>query len=287
MKKKVLKIIIALLLLFYTFASVVNALSFTVTMTPSNTTVPESSEFTVLVKVSNIETQNENGINILSGTLKYDEEIFEQINDTSISGMNSWDASYNPDNGKTTLTRTSFVTNENDVFQIAFKTKEGTNGKSGKIQFTQITASNSETETSASDISITINVGEGQGNDEENTNVNVNTNINNNRATNTNSNSNSDGGATIQPKNNVNNTNSNTNRNTNSSRNTNTNTNTNTNNNSNSNSGVLSYVNNQNSSSEDIPYTGVEDTLIYIIFIIIIVAIAFYIKFEKIDKELR
>ena len=46
-------------------ASVANALSFTASMTPSSTTVPESTEFTVSVKVANLDV-GANGINSLS-----------------------------------------------------------------------------------------------------------------------------------------------------------------------------------------------------------------------------
>ena len=272
MKKKILKIVIVMLLLVLVYATIVDALSFSVTMNATGgNTVQESTEFIVRVKITNIDLNNENGINQLSGCLNYDTSIFEPITATSIEGMNTWKVTYDPDdNGKISLTKVNFVEFEEEVFQITFKTKAGTTGKSGNIQFTKIVASNSVSETSASDTSITIQVGDPNSG---NTNANANTNSNANRS----------GGATIQPRSN---NSANTNTNTNINTNTNNNTNTNTNTNSNASNRIPSYVNQpDNSHTEGIPYTGVEDTVMYIIGAIIIAAIVFYIKFEKINKD--
>ncbi len=276
MKKRILKVVIVMTLLALVYSTIVNALSFTVTMTPSSTTVPESTEFSVVVKVSNIDINNENGINQLSGYLKYDEDVFETINESRIDGSNGWNATYEPDNeGKISLTKTTFVETEENVFQITFKTKEGTNGKTGKIQFTKIMASNSETETSASDISITIEVGNSGSANSQNGSVNGSATIQKlNSSSNTNTNTNV-------------NSNTNTNKNTNTNTNANTNVNTNTNRNTNVNSSNRIQNDSTNSSDDNIPYTGVEDTVMYIIGVIVVVAIIFYIKFEKINKEMK
>ena len=52
----------------------------------------------------------------------------------------------------------------------------------------------------------------------------------------------------------------------------------------NTNNVVPSYVNETNSTDSDIPYTGVEDTIIYFLGAAIILAIVFYIKFESVNK---
>lgn len=276
MEKKFLKIAIIAVLLVFVYTTVASALSFTTTMTPSATVVPESTEFTVEVKVSNLDV-GANGINSLSGYLKYDEKVFEKISESSIEGRNGWSHSYNAENdGKITLTKTSFVKTEEEVFQITFKTKSGFDKEEetkGQIQFTKITASNSASEISASDISIEITIGE-----EDSTSGNPTTN------------------GTIQAQittkpsnnttNNVTNTNKVTNTNTNKAKNTNTNTNKATNTNTNKTT-VGAYSNSTNTTGEDIPYTGVEDTIMYLIGAIIIVAMVFYIKFERINKEMK
>ena len=86
----------------------VYALSFTTTITTDTTTVPESKEFTVKVKVSNLDV-GENGINQFNGYLEYDANLFETITEASIEGLNGWVASYTPDNKRIQLLNTSFV----------------------------------------------------------------------------------------------------------------------------------------------------------------------------------
>jgi hypothetical protein len=254
------------------YATIVNALSFTATMTPSSTTVPESAEFTVAVKVSNLDVGS-NGINSLSGYLSYDTKVFETISESSIEGMNSWSPSYNADNnGKITLTKNTWVKTEENVFQVTFKTLEGPAGKTGNITFTGIVASNSASEITASDISITINVGEAGSNTANIANVATNgaiLTINTNTST---SNSTTNSNAAI----------ANTNVTSNSTANT-ANSTSNINNNV-----ISSYVNSVNTSTEsDIPYTGVEDTIMYLIGAAVVIAIVFYIKFEKINKDMK
>lgn len=250
MKKRIVKISIIVMLLVLIYSTIVNALSFSATMTPSSSAVEESTEFTIRVSVSNLDVGS-NGINTLSGTLKYDEDVFEEITDSSIEGLNSWSQSFNQTTGKITLTKTTFVKSEEAVFQVTFKTKSNISEESGTIFFTDIIASNSETEINASDISTKIIIGT------ENANV---ANVANNTNTSV---------LNIVPiVANVNNTTNNTVNNT-------------------VNNTYRYNVVNNTSTEEDIPYTGVEDTILYIIIALIVVAIVFYIKFEKVNKEIR
>ena len=284
MERKFFKIAIIAVLLVCVWSTLASALSFTATMTPSSKVVPASTEFTVEIKVSNLDV-GANGINSLSGYLKYDDKVFETISESSIEGRNGWSHSFNAENeGKITLTKTSFVKTEEEVFQVTFKTKakeelESEDAK-GLIQFTGITASNSASEITAADISVEISIGEEgdtqNGETTQNGTLSVtptpNESNNNNSNTNTNTNTNKTGG-TIGIS-------------TNKSTNTNTNTNKNTNSNTNTNK-VTPYVNSTNTTEESIPYTGVEDTIMYLMFAVIAVAIVFYIKFERINKEMK
>ena len=140
MKNKVLCSLLIILIVFSITMSV-SGLSFTATMTPSKTTVGESEEFTVTVKVSNLDVGS-NGINSLQGYLKYDSDVFETINESSIEGLNNWAATYDESTGKISLTKNTFVTSSQEVFLIALKTKSGVSGKSGSISYTNISASN-------------------------------------------------------------------------------------------------------------------------------------------------
>lgn len=252
MKKRILKITTIMIMFTLVYVSIVNALSFTATMTPSSTTVAESTEFTVKIKVSNLDVGT-NGINSLSGYLKYDKDIFETITDSSIDGLSGWSPVYTADSEKLTVTKPTFVKTEEEVFQVTLKTKSGVSGKAGKVEFTNIVASNTDAEIQAQNISTEITVG------------NVSENV-----------SNGTGNASIGLSNRTNNT-SNTNTNTNATRNTNTNNTSNT--------PISSVVN--NTTPDEISYAGAEDTIIYIIGAIIVLALVFYIKFEKVNKEMK
>lgn len=256
MKKKFLKIVILLIMLALTFSTIVNAFSFTATMETSSPTVAESTEFTVTVKVSNLDV-GPNGINTLGGYFRYDKEIFETISESSIEGINGWGYTYSSDTNKITLTKTTFVKTEESVFNVTLKTKANTSGKEGTIRFTNIMASNSEGDISATDISTTILVGtpgENTANSASNTANNTSL-LPLNRA-------NTSNNTTIGIANNVANNVANR-------------------------VNLPSYVNNANLTGEDIPYTGVEDTIPFVMIGIVVLAIVFYIKIEKINKEMK
>lgn len=168
--KRCLKLIVLLVMILMLSATTVNALSFTATMSTSQSSVAEASEVVVTIKVSNLDV-GANGINSLSGYLKYDTEVFEEITDTNIEGLEGWVAAFNPENGKIGLLKNTFVKEEQNVVQITFKTKAGTANKSGTISFETIEASNSEEEIKASDISASITVT--AGNPLQNTTIDI------------------------------------------------------------------------------------------------------------------
>lgn len=256
MKKKILKITTIMIMFTLVYVSIVNALSFTATITPSSTTVAESTEFTVKIKVSNLDVGT-NGINSLSGYLKYDKDVFETITDSSIDGLNGWSPAYSADSEKVTVTKPTFVKSEEEVFQVTLKTKTGVSGKTGKIEFTNIVASNTEAEIIAQNVSTEITVG------------NVSENVLNTTGNNT------IGISTV-----INNTANKTN-----TIITNNTTNTNTNKTTNNTSAISSVVN--NTTPNEITYAGAEDSIIYIMGAIIVLALVFYIKFEKVNKEIK
>ncbi len=282
MKSNVLKISIIAIMLVFVYTTVVSALSFTPTMTASSNTVPESTEFTIEVKISNLDV-GPDGINTMSGVLKYDDAIFEKISTSSIEGLNSWNPTYNAETGKITLTKLEFVKQEEKIFQITFKTKAGVSGKAGDVKLTDIMAANNSSEINAQDISTTITVGT-TGSSYANT-------------TGTNSTGTPTVNVSVTPSNNttvtpsVNTNKANTANTVGTGTNTNTNkVNTNTNKNTNSNTAPLtSYVNsiNGNTSGDDIPYTGVEDTIMYLMIGIMVIAIISYVKFERVNKEIK
>jgi len=268
MKNKILSCVVIFALIIVLMTVSASALSFTATMTASATTVAEESEFAVKIKVSNLDVGS-NGINSLNGYLKYDAEVFEAITESSIEGLNGWTATFDETTGKIGLTKSSFVTSAQEVINIAFKTKAGVSGKSGTISFSNIVASNSESDISATDISTSITIGTAEGNGNTNTAGNT---------------------ITIQPTNTSNTANKTNTTNIINAINTNTanNTTNNTTNNT-SNNAVSSYVNTMSNttSDESMPETGVDDTVLMLVFVAIGVAIMFYVKIEKLNKDIR
>ena len=247
MKKKFLKIVIIMIMLVITYSTIVNALSFTAIMETNTTTIPEATEFTVTIKVSNLDA-GPNGINGLSGYIKYNKDVFETINESSVEGINGWNAQYASDSQKVTCTKTTFVKTEESVYNDNIKTKTAITGQEGLIQFNNIIGTNSDTDISTSDISTKIMVGTASGNTA-------------NKTGNTKTN-------TIPVINTT--TNNTANNATNKANNT-----------------GISFVNQTNTTDDDIPYTGVEDSLPFLMVGIIILAIVFYIKIERINKELK
>lgn len=268
MKRDFLLITFVIALVVGLLINTVNAASIIATMTTSKTTVAESSEFLVTIKVSNIDAGT-NGINSISGIFSYDTKVFESITGSSLAGSNNWTPNYFPDTGKIILMKPSFTKSDEDVLQITLKTKANTAGKSGVISFKNIEASNSETDIQAADISTTITVGNAGTSQNE---------------------GNSSTPQVITPNiGNSTNKNTNTNTNTNTNSNTNTNTNTNTSNNIVTSSTVNKVQNVSNNTvtqtESDIPYTGVSDNIMKAIFVVLVIAGVFYFKYESIKEN--
>lgn len=261
MKRKILLITLVILLVVALLVNTVNASSFSASMTASKNTVAESTEFTVTVKVSNIDA-GVNGINSVSGIFSYDTKVFETITSSSISGLNGWQPNYFPDTGKIILLKTSYAKNDEDVLQVTLKTKASTAGKSGVVSFKSIVASDSTVDIPASDISTTITVGnapstQGDGSSSSGSTTQQPQQINTN---------------TQKPSTNVPNpVQTNTNRNTR---------------NSVVNSTVNTARNNIDTKTEsDIPYTGTSDNIMRAIFVVLVIAGVSYFKYESIKDN--
>lgn len=251
MRKKFLKVAIIIMMLVITYATIVSALSLTVTMETNNTTVAESTEFTVTVKVSNLDV-GQNGINSINGTLKYDTAIFENISESSIEGVNGWTAKYAGDSGKITLSKQTFVKTEEDVFNITLKTKAGVSGKEGLVELKDISALNSDTTITAADVSVKITIGENGGNTANTTNT-----------------------GNVQSLLAISNKANNSVNNTNTAKNV-----SNTNNTS-------SFVNNTSATNTTIPDTGVEDNIVFLLMGVVLIGIVAFIQIERINKEMK
>lgn len=253
MRKKIIKVAVLVMVLVMAYNTVVSALSANLSMQADNTTVPESTEFLVKVKVSNIDA-GENGINSVSAFLELDKSVFEDISESSIEGINGWSSNYDSGTGKVTLVNQSFVKEEKEIFTMTFKTKEKVSGKEGTIKLKDIKVGNSDTNIDVDEVSLNIRVG----NPDE-------ANIAN--ATNTNS-------VTINVT-------------TNSNSNTNTKANVTNNTTNNTANKAGSYINATNVLNDKIPETGVKDNITILIAGVIILAIIVYIRIEMINKDMK
>ena len=266
MKKRILHIIIIFCLITILLIDVVSAFGLSVFMTPSTTNVQASSEVIIKVKVSNLDV-GDNGINTFTATLNYDTDVFETLTAENVTGMNNWTAAYTPDTGKVTLFKTTFVNSDEELFQIALKTKSTVAKNSGIVSLKNIIVGNGNDEISASEVSTSISVGSGiiitPGNNTAN------------KVTNSPSNSlitNKVNNTAILISNKVNN----------SSVSNYINTNSSVSNKVNNTSTTIN--NNEALTNSAVPYTGTRENVRIALIVLLVVAGYIYIKFEKLNK---
>ncbi|MGN1299096.1 MAG: hypothetical protein ACI4UE_03840 [Candidatus Scatovivens sp.] len=279
MRKRILHIIIIFCLVTILLIDVVSALSLSVFMTPSTTSVETSSEVIIKVKISNLDV-GDNGINTFSGNLSIDTDVFEQLSAESVTGLNNWTASYSPDNGRVTLFKTTFVNSDEELFQIILKTKSNVTKNSGTVSLKNIIVSNGNDEISATEVSTSISIGTGVSIIANNTvqnkvnSLTPNTNTNNLNVS-KNSSTNSSGILISNNSNTSNYSNYSNTKNNNLSVNKNTNTNT-----------IANNFNNNSTemTNNSVPYTGTRENIRIALIILLIIAGYIYIKFEKINK---
>lgn len=257
MRKKIAVIMTMLVLVVASLITTVSAASFTATITPSQTTVAESNEVVVTIRVSNLDVGT-TGINVFEGVLSYSTQIFETINADSIEGTNGWQPAYNQDTGKISVYKQGFLNEDADIFQITFKTKTNVTGKTGEIKISDIKASNTGETIEAQSISTRITVGTPADNE------NVGNTSGNQANTTTNTNK-----STINITRNITtNSASNTNRNVTSS--------------------YIDSTNNNNTNTkavEEVPYTGASDNIMRAIFVVLVIAGISYFKYESIKEK--
>jgi hypothetical protein len=266
MRKKLAVIAIILIAVIVSLVNTVSAASFTATITPNKTTVAESTEFTVIIRVSNLDVGS-TGINTLEGVLSYSTQVFETLSSDSFDGMGGWQPTYNQDTGKIMLYKQGFLNEDADILQITFKTKTNVTGKTGDIKLSDIKASNSGETIAANTISTTITIG----------NASTGENLTNSSSTNTNTNTNVNK-TPIAINASTNNTTPGTNI---------VGTNTNSNNTAQSSyiNSNTNYINAATTQGEDIPYTGTSDNIMRAIFVVLVVAGISYFKYESIKEK--
>lgn len=270
MKRRLIHIITIFILITILLIDAVKAASLSVFITPSSSNVQISSEVIVKVKVANLDF-GDKGINAFSATLNYDEDVFEEVVEEDVTGLNNWTVTYTPDSGKMTLFKTNFVNSDEELLQIKLKTKSNVTKSSGTVSLKSISASNDDDETTASEVSTSITIGSGIVITPGNTTANNTTNSTNNTVNNKVNTANNNAVITIN-NNKVNNTISNY-----------SNTNSSVSNKVN-NTSTYNINNNKSTTNEVVPHTGTRENVRIALIVLLAVAGYIYIKFEKLNK---
>lgn len=156
MKKTITITLIALIILIFTNIPSY-ALGFIVGVTPAQTTVSPESTVDVTISVNNMNIGGD-GMKVFSGILNYDTNIFEEITAKDITGLNSWEVSYNTETKKILLDRKDFITEDAELCKITFKVKDGVETENAQIKITSPSTSNNRIDIDGTEGQATISL---------------------------------------------------------------------------------------------------------------------------------
>lgn len=265
--RKIITLTLILLILFLGMSSVYASSSFTVTMKGPENKVNKNEEFTVEVKLSNI--QDERGIIALGGEIDYDNDSLTLVKLESAS--DTWaKPTYNKESKKFVMDREDLSKDDENIFKIRFKVNDNS-AKNPKVSLKNLVGSNGNEDINTSDVTISVNV---------NTEAVVNPTTSPSTEPSSSPTTSPTTSPTIKPtqspssNNNSNNNNSNNNNNGGSS------------NNSSKNNDTKKIT--TSNSSESLPFTGNENIVIGILCIAIAaLATISFIKIKEINKKAR
>lgn len=248
--------ILAFLVIMMTFLTVSYA-AFTckIALVLDKQEVSKNEEFTMNINLADI--QSERGIITLGATLSYDKDSLSLV---KMEGKNGWsNPSYNEDNGKFVLDRSSFALTNETMIQVTFKVKEQAK-KNVNITMKNIAISDGNQEATIADSVVAIAVKDGSSNNDNNNNNDNNGNNGNDNMINNNTIANNTITNTITDQNTTNTNKVNTvNKTTNISNNT---------------------------AAGTLPKTGVMDYVLTIGIIgLVIIAIIFYFRKKVMDQK--
>ena len=141
---KIASICLALLITLTTSVAYATT-TFTAKLESDKLTVKAGEEVEVVLKLEDF-TENEKGTNVLLGTLEYDRNIFEKIEDEDIEILQYWNSPmYNSENGKLILEANEFINTPHNVLKIKFKVKDNIEeNTSTEIRVKEISGSDSQ-----------------------------------------------------------------------------------------------------------------------------------------------
>ena len=142
--KKITSICVSLIIIFITSVAYATT-TFTAKLESDKLTVKAGEEVEIVLKLEDF-TENEKGTNVLLGTLEYDRNIFEKIEDEDIEILQYWNSPmYNSENGKLILEANEFINTPHNVLKIKFKVKDNIEeNTSTEIRVKEISGSDSQ-----------------------------------------------------------------------------------------------------------------------------------------------
>lgn len=150
------KIVILSLILLTTISMVINVYAtstFEMSLQPSKKELDKGEEFTVDVKISNI--QMDKGIVAIGGKIEYDRDSLELV---KLDAQDKWARpSYNENNGKFATDRDDYGTGDEVIFKITFKVKEQSK-ENLTITVSEIAGSNGKDEVKLNNIKTDISL---------------------------------------------------------------------------------------------------------------------------------
>lgn len=142
--KKITSICLSLIIIFITSVAYATT-TFTAKLESDKLTVKAGEELEVVLKLEGF-TENEKGTNVLLGTLEYDRNIFEKVEEDDIEILQYWNSPmYNSENGKLILEANEFINTPHNVLKIKFKVKDNIEeNTSTEIRVKEISGSDSQ-----------------------------------------------------------------------------------------------------------------------------------------------
>ena len=155
--KKIVILSLTLLLIFSVMTNVYAASSFKVSLESSKTELAKKEEFTVEVKISDI--QDERGIIAIGGKIEYDEDSLTLVKVEQ--GSDSWaKPSYSENSKKFAMDRDTRGKDDEVLFKIVFTVNEEST-KKPKITLKELVGSNGDEDIEVDDTTLTVNVKDG------------------------------------------------------------------------------------------------------------------------------
>lgn len=156
--KKFASICIALIIVFI-MSTVYATTTFTAKLESNKSVIKAGEEVEVVLKLEGF-TENEKGINVLLGTIDYDKNIFEKLEENDIELLQYWNSPmYNSENGKIILEANEFIDTPHNVLKIKLKVKENIEANTTtEVKVKEISASDSQTDIYVEDAVAVIQV---------------------------------------------------------------------------------------------------------------------------------